>query len=56
MYYKPLKANTLCKECLGCNNLENKNFEGVYKCDYYTKVNPDMSTKNKISSDKYKAI
>lgn len=26
----------LCKKCLGCNKLENKNFDGVEKCDYFT--------------------
>ena len=26
----------LCKKCLGCNKLEDKNFKGVEECEYFT--------------------
>ena len=26
----------LCKKCLGCNKLEDKNFKGVEECEYLT--------------------
>lgn len=26
----------VCKDCLGCNKLENPNFTGVDKCEYCT--------------------
>lgn len=26
----------LCKNCLGCNRLENPEFTGVYRCNYAT--------------------
>lgn len=32
--YKELKG--LCKNCLGCNRLENPDFEGVFRCEYAT--------------------
>lgn len=25
-----------CKDCLGCNKLENPNFKGTYRCEYAT--------------------
>ena len=28
----------LCKNCLGCNQLENKDFKGIYNCKYYIEV------------------
>lgn len=34
MTYPKLKG--LCKNCLGCNRLEDPNFEGVYRCEYAT--------------------
>ena len=27
----------LCKNCLGCNRLEDMNFKGTYRCEYVTK-------------------
>lgn len=27
----------LCKNCLGCNRLEDMNFKGTYRCEYATK-------------------
>lgn len=34
--YKPLKG--LCNTCLyGCQRLEGKDFNGVYRCEYYIK-------------------
>ena len=26
----------LCITCLGCNRLEDKNFKGVYRCEFAT--------------------
>lgn len=26
----------LCKNCIGCNRIEDLNFEGTYKCKYAT--------------------
>ena len=26
----------LCRGCLGCNRLEDKNFIGTYRCEYAT--------------------
>ena len=26
----------LCKNCLGCNRLEDMNFKGTYRCEYAT--------------------
>lgn len=43
MKYKELKG--VCKDCLGCNKLEDPNFVGVYQCKY--------ATKEQISIDKY---
>lgn len=43
MKYKELKG--LCKDCLGCNRLEDPNFVGVYQCKY--------ATKEQITVDKY---
>lgn len=43
MKYKELKG--LCKDCLGCNKLEDPNFLGVYQCEY--------ATKEQITIDKY---
>lgn len=31
-----MELKGLCKNCLGCNRLEDKNFEGVYRCEYAT--------------------
>ena len=28
----------VCKDCLGCQRLENTNFVGVYKCKWNEKV------------------
>jgi hypothetical protein len=28
----------VCKDCLGCQRLENPNFTGVYKCKWNEKV------------------
>ena len=25
----------LCKNCIGCQRLEDVNFKGTYKCEYY---------------------
>lgn len=25
----------LCRNCLGCNRLEDKNFIGTYRCEYW---------------------
>lgn len=25
----------LCKNCLGCNRLEDKTFRGTYRCEYW---------------------
>lgn len=33
---------TKCKTCLGCNRLENKNFEGVSSCKNYVKGTPTV--------------
>ena len=30
-----------CKNCLGCNRLENLEFAGVYRCEYATKEEED---------------
>lgn len=30
---KELKG--ICKKCLGCNRLNNENFEGVEDCEYF---------------------
>lgn len=35
MKYPPLIG--LCKDCLGCQRLEDPNFRGVYKCRYVEK-------------------
>lgn len=36
--YKTLKG--LCNTCLyGCQRLEDKDFKGVYRCEYYIKEN-----------------
>ena len=32
---KELKGK--CKKCLGCNRLNDENFEGTNECDFYTK-------------------
>lgn len=26
----------ICKNCLGCNRLEDEDFEGVGECEYFT--------------------
>lgn len=26
----------VCRNCLGCNRLEDSNFKGVYRCEYAT--------------------
>lgn len=37
---KQLNNKKLCKYCLGCNKLENENFDGVMRCiDFMTGVN-----------------
>ena len=33
--YPELKG--ICKYCLGCNKLEQKKFEGVWKCENFRK-------------------
>lgn len=43
MKYKELKG--VCKDCLGCNKLEDPNFVGVYQCKY--------ATKEQLTIDKY---
>lgn len=40
MKYKELKG--LCKNCLGCNRLEDQNFDGVYRCEYATDKQIDV--------------
>lgn len=32
------KLRGVCKDCLGCQRLENPNFVGVYKCKWNEKV------------------
>lgn len=32
-----------CKNCLGCNRLEDPNFTGVYRCEYSTEEEEDDS-------------
>lgn len=32
---KQLEDDKICKYCMGCNQLENENFDGVIKCDYF---------------------
>ena len=53
----------MCKTCLGCNLLEDKNFKGKDKCEYYvydssldrtTLVsNNNSSIKSDITSDRF---
>lgn len=38
--YKQLKG--ICKNCLGCNRLEDPNFEEVYRCEYATDKQIDI--------------
>ena len=40
MNYKRIKG--LCKNCLGCNKLEDTDFEGVYRCEYATDKQIDI--------------
>lgn len=38
---KQLKKDTACCYCLGCNRLENENFEGVRNCSKIISAIPD---------------
>jgi len=32
---KQIDSKKLCKYCLGCNKLEDKNFDGVMRCNIF---------------------
>lgn len=40
MEHRELKG--VCKNCLGCNRLDNPCFEGVYRCKYATERQMDI--------------
>jgi len=44
----------LCKNCLGCNRLEDKNFKGTYRCEYATIEELDINTLKKELSNERK--
>lgn len=48
---KELKKETLCKRCIGCNRLEDENFEGVYRCINFIEWKKEKN--NTIISQKY---
>lgn len=43
---------SLCKNCLGCNQLEDKNFKEVYRCKNFTNargaINQTMKNKKEV--------
>ena len=44
--YKPLQG--ICIKCLGCMRLEDENFKGIWRCDYYKEGTKENGTKNKL--------
>lgn len=42
---KQIDNKKLCKYCLGCNRLENENFEGVMRCKYFIQGQADWKEK-----------
>lgn len=45
MKYPELKGK--CKDCLfGCGRLASPEFEGIYRCEYFTEVIKDEETKH----------
>lgn len=34
---KEIDQDKLCRTCIGCNRLEQENFNGVYRCNNYAK-------------------
>ena len=37
--YPPLSGT--CIKCLGCYRLEQENFKGIWRCDYYKEAKDD---------------
>ena len=50
---KQIEKNKICYYCLGCNRLEEKNFNGVIKCNYFMTGRDDWY-KNYINAIKEK--
>ncbi len=45
--YPPLEG--ICKKCeLKCGRVEDINFKGIWRCDYYKEVTKENGTKNKL--------
>ena len=42
MYMGHRELKGICKNCLGCNRLDDPNFEGVYRCKYATERQIDI--------------
>lgn len=51
MKYKEIKG--LCKKCLGCNQLEDYNFNGKYSCNNFISDKKTKDLKKEVKSDRY---
>ena len=38
--YPPLSG--ICVKCLGCMRLEDENFKGIWRCDYYKEAKDEQ--------------
>ena len=43
----------LCKKCIGCNRLEDINFKGIYRCQYYTEEVRNEQILQQKNNNKY---
>lgn len=39
------EINTKCIKCLGCMRLEDENFKGIWRCDYYKEAKDEQIQK-----------
>lgn len=47
MSYKELQG--VCKKCLGCQRLEDENFKGIWRCEYYKEAKDENRNTNEIA-------
>lgn len=48
--YPPLSG--ICVKCLGCMRLEDENFKGIWRCDYYKEAKDENRNTNEITKFK----
>jgi len=45
--YSPISG--ICAKCLGCMRLEQENFKGIWRCEYYKEAKDEQQFSKKMS-------